>query len=558
MPIGTDPIGTQPIGFVPSEVSDSVNLVGAVGTTAAGSLGKSDSLLVIGATATSAAGSPTKEVEKTPPAAAATATAVAVSFDITSNIDLSGAQCYSSCGGPKIEISSNISLTGAYGTSAAAPIPEISNVVVLGTYGTATAGITGVTTTTNLDLIGQVGTTAVGTLATLTSPPLLTGAEGDTAANSLVVALPGGALAAAISTTSAGTLSVSDQPAALAGATATSTAGQTTSEAGVGIASVSMQGAAGQILYWASSQLDLSGAQGVSQVGAFITGHLRGVSVATAAGAFSYQWGLVLEGADGTSAAAFVIHEANYSVVAVTAAPGANTFTALIFVGPTTPVVLLLEAAIAGNAPILGCYEADRYFDLGYPGNLAIGVSFLGTGTAATDSFLSQPGFLNISDFVGSASASSVTSWCELNIGTDGTDGIVWGGWQKYVPGVYSGRYVNRRWWVQAPSNQIQGSLADASSQCSVEDRVDHYQNFTVGTDGYPITFTPDGSSTPAPFNSGLNGSDLPTLYPPIWNQTAGDIYQFSGFSLSGITLAFFNGGSPVERTVQTFTVAGF
>ena len=49
---------------------------------------------------------------------------------------------------------------------------------------------------------------------------------------------------------------------------------------------------------------------------------------------------------------------------------------------PTTPVALMLAAAAAGNAPVIGYYTVPQkdIFDLGYEGVIAIGITASATG----------------------------------------------------------------------------------------------------------------------------------------------------------------------------------
>jgi hypothetical protein len=218
----------------------------------------------------------------------------------------------------------------------------------------------------------------------------------------------------------------------------------------------------------------------------------------------------------------------------------------------------LLASAIAGGQPVLGCYtvpESD-IFDLGYEGVIAVGVTASITATATGGNYLSDSNWLAVLDFLGAAAAPSMTGWVEINIGTGASKALAtWGGWQKYVPGSYPGRFVNWRVWVKSPNINTLGTLLDLAAQCSVDDRVDHYY-VTVPSTGLLITFEPDGTSTPGAFNKGLNGSTVPFVQ--VSNLQAGDSYQISGLTTASCTVTIYSGGVAVTRSNVVVIVTGF
>lgn len=224
------------------------------------------------------------------------------------------------------------------------------------------------------------------------------------------------------------------------------------------------------------------------------------------------------------------------------------------------PVALLLESAAAGNAPVLGCYTVpdDHIYDLGYVGTLDLSENWVASGDAATDNFFAPTDFFGQSDVFNSAAAAQITSWVEVNIGVpDGKGGIAWNGWQKFSAGSYPGRYVKRRCFVQSPSPQIVGTLLKLADQCSVPARIDHYQNLSIPTEGLTITFTPDGLTTPAPFNAGPNGATLPFVSVTYSNQT-GDTLLVSALSKTSVTIQILNAGVGVARSGVNVAAEGY
>jgi hypothetical protein len=220
---------------------------------------------------------------------------------------------------------------------------------------------------------------------------------------------------------------------------------------------------------------------------------------------------------------------------------------------PTDPVAILLANAAAGNVPVIGTYyarDAD-IFDLGYVGVLALNATWQATGSPAGQNFLGLADLLAQTDLFGVAAAASMLSWPIVNIGQpDGAGGISWGGWQKFTPGNYQGRYARFGVVVEAPTAQVQGSLTAFKGQASVDSRTDHYNGLSVPAGGLTIAFTPDGAATPAPFNKGPGGAALP-FYNVTYNNQPGDQLLVSALSLAEMTIEILNAGVPVARTVN-------
>src|SRR5215475_2047245 len=109
------------------------------------------------------------------------------------------------------------------------------------------------------------------------------------------------------------------------------------------------------------------------------------------------------------------------------------------------PIALQIADAIAGNAPVLGCYTvpAGDIYDLGYVGELNLSETWAAAATQIGANMLLLSDFLDQTDLLGAAASASIVSWVEVNIGVpNGLGGIAWSGWQKFMPGTYPGQYA--------------------------------------------------------------------------------------------------------------------
>jgi hypothetical protein len=127
------------------------------------------------------------------------------------------------------------------------------------------------------------------------------------------------------------------------------------------------------------------------------------------------------------------------------------------------------------------------------------------------------------------------------------------------VPGVQLGRAFQFR---IALSSNDPATIAYAlvfNYQVQVPARIDHYLNQAVVAAGLNILFTPDGATTPAAFNAGVNASNPTKLAIQVdWQAQPGDTYLIGAQTLSGMTLTFFNGGLAVQRSNVTIIVEGY
>jgi len=156
--------------------------------------------------------------------------------------------------------------------------------------------------------------------------------------------------------------------------------------------------------------------------------------------------------------------------------------------------------------------------------------------------------FLTVTDFLGGASSYAALVYPEINISQDGT---TWAGWQKYTPGAYTGMAFNLRMQVQTSDPGTIALLTAFNFAIAPPGRNDHYIGLSVPTGGLTITYTPDGSSTAAPFIGGPGTSTVPSVQGTILSSTSGDTLIISAMTVSGCHIVVQNAGTAVARTVN-------
>lgn len=205
----------------------------------------------------------------------------------------------------------------------------------------------------------------------------------------------------------------------------------------------------------------------------------------------------------------------------------------------------LAETDMLGITDFLG--GTNQIIDIGRVAACGITMTTTASGVNVTDDFLAT-NFLQNNDFLDAAAGQYITVTPQISLSQDG---IIFADWQNFTPGFYLGQAFQARIFVQSTNPQVEAVITDFIFSVDVPDRIDHYMNLAVGTGGYAITFTPDGSMTAAPFNGGPNGSALPYVQVTIMNAVQGDDYFITSFTDSGLTITIKNGGSAVARTVS-------
>jgi hypothetical protein len=157
-------------------------------------------------------------------------------------------------------------------------------------------------------------------------------------------------------------------------------------------------------------------------------------------------------------------------------------------------------------------------------------------------------------DIFGSSANAFISTFPNINLSPDG---ITFTGWQRYRAGFYSAQAFNMQIFLQSTDSNTIASVSAFSYAVHIPSRIDHLIGASVpGTaGGLTVTFQPDDSGTPAPFNGGPGGvpslPGLPTWQASITNESSGDLLTVTSLTLSGAVVKVSNAGSPVARTVN-------
>ncbi len=163
------------------------------------------------------------------------------------------------------------------------------------------------------------------------------------------------------------------------------------------------------------------------------------------------------------------------------------------------------------------------------------------------DNILKVGDYLNESDILDFSASGNTDIYPEIALSQDGA---TWGAWQKYTAGSYVAMAYKARMQLISYDPTVEALLEDFVFEVDVPDRDDHYVNVSVPSGGLNVTFTPDGSATPAPFNGGPQGSPTqPHIQVTILNAQAGDIAVLTGVTLAGCTVQVKNAGVGVARS---------
>lgn len=213
----------------------------------------------------------------------------------------------------------------------------------------------------------------------------------------------------------------------------------------------------------------------------------------------------------------------------------------------------------AGGIAAAGTYEisAADIVDIGYVSNAPINITWTGVGSPAEASLLAVSDFLGLPDFLGSESSAFVDIHPEIAVDANPSTGA-FGAWQKFVPGVYTGRRFKFRLVLSTMDSETIAYALSFIYQVTVPGRIDHFQNLSVGSGGMAITYWPDGAFMAAPFNGGPDLAVVPYIN-VSWPGQTGDYYTLTSSTLAGVTIQFFNSvGTPVARTGVNVTVEGY
>ena len=206
-----------------------------------------------------------------------------------------------------------------------------------------------------------------------------------------------------------------------------------------------------------------------------------------------------------------------------------------------------------------GVYDPGQVVDVGRTDTCAVYCQTTATGVPVGQNILAIADILSAADILGGASAGFVNVYPEIAFG--GTNPPT--NWQKFAPGRFTGRYFKIRWQLQTFDPNTIAYLLTGSWQVDVPDRIDHpLINATLGSGGLAITFTPDGSGTPAAFNGGPDGGTGNPAVIVTWSgsdKATGDFEVVTGLSKTSCTVTIKNAaGSAVSRQNVSIYVEGW
>lgn len=213
---------------------------------------------------------------------------------------------------------------------------------------------------------------------------------------------------------------------------------------------------------------------------------------------------------------------------------------------------LLAESNLLADADILwlggvgspGYYQipvADRV-NVGRPVACSVLITTQGQGVNIyAPNMLSTPDLLSLADLLNAASGSS--SGAQIQVRVAQADGV-YGAWQNYLPGAYTGQYFDARVVLTSNDPQVTAQLTGFTFSVDVPDREDSGVNAAIAAGGTTITYS-------SPFNGGPGVSAVPLVHVTIMNASAGDDIIVTTSTLSGFTCQIKNGGVGVARSVN-------
>lgn len=225
-----------------------------------------------------------------------------------------------------------------------------------------------------------------------------------------------------------------------------------------------------------------------------------------------------------------------------------------------------------------GTYIPTFLVDAGRVTSMTVTISLKGTGIPVGQNILSTVDVLSVPDILGSASAAFVDVFASLLVSQSGvgsiltdanvladpsilTYGIPFAAPQKYSPGDYFGQVLGFVFNLNTLDPASIALLLEAVIQVAVPARIDNIlTNGTLPAAGLAVTFKPDGSLTPAPFNGGPNGSQFPGITATWGDEHVGDTLFIDPAQLTkaGCFIQIQNGGVGVQRNQVTLYAEGF
>ncbi len=227
----------------------------------------------------------------------------------------------------------------------------------------------------------------------------------------------------------------------------------------------------------------------------------------------------------------------------------------------TNPDVLNTPDVLnAGGIELSGTWLSSEVLNVYYVADCYVNVSWKSAGIPIGADILGNLDILNTPDILNAASSAFINVWVEIRTAIEASNdifaspdafaepdaflaGVVWGDWQRYVPGVYRAQFIQYRVAFSTIDPLIIAYLTSMTAQVSIPARIDHYIGNTVPTGGLTIVFMPDDSNEYKPFNGGtllggVNNHPLPAVTMD-WAGNPGVNFVIDAISLSQMTFHF-------------------
>lgn len=178
----------------------------------------------------------------------------------------------------------------------------------------------------------------------------------------------------------------------------------------------------------------------------------------------------------------------------------------------------------------------------------SVRLNYDGHAQSVTENVLTVANILGATDLLDAALGQYITITPQIAIA--GPSGV-YGAWQNYQPGTYSGQYFKAQLLMTTADPTITPLVTSLTFAVDIPTRVDTFTNQVIAVAGTTLSY-PNGA-----YNSGPNGAASPNVQVTVLNASQGDTVVLSGKSLTGVTVQVLNAGVGVSRTTD-ITVTGF
>jgi Putative phage tail protein len=178
----------------------------------------------------------------------------------------------------------------------------------------------------------------------------------------------------------------------------------------------------------------------------------------------------------------------------------------------------------------------------------SVRLNFTGYAQSITDNVLTIPNILAATDLLDASLGKYVTITPQIAVAQAGG---VYGAWQNYQPGTYTGQFFKAQMLLTSADATITPLVTALTFAVDIPTRVDTFTNQSIVAAGTTLSY-PNGA-----FNSGPNGAATPNVQVTILNASQGDTVVLSGKTLSQVTVQVLNAGSGVARTTD-INVTGY